>query len=190
MLQSLYTRNIDVNIAYRKEGDWDKARIILQELPYQVRRSVLKGQRAFANIFLKAIKAKIDSGGGGEWAPSTSEHYKRFKEGKGKSIGDLLSFYGDYKRNIKLVQTDKGITVGVNKNVRNSTLNPTRNITIAQYAAVLEHGSFWQNIPARPLWSSTFSDLGGKRRVLKEVSRGISEDLLKKYGINISTTIK
>jgi hypothetical protein len=187
-LRSIQDRNIDINLAYRQEGDWGKANMLLSELPSQILNLVLVGQRRFARLYKKAITTKIDNHGGGTWAPSNSAAYKRFKESKGKSITDLLSFYGDYRRNIKITEGNKGVSVGVNKNARNSNLKT--GLTIAQYANVLEHGSFWQDIPARPLWSSTFAELGGKRRVLREVTKGISEAMLRRYGINISTTIK
>ena len=183
-LTTLYTRNVDVNIAYRKEGDWAKANMLLNDLPYLVKKAVKEGQKKFADKYLAALHKRIANEGGGIWAP-LSKHYARFKAREGGG-SDIMYWYGEYLNAIKINFTDKGITVGIDKTVRHSRLNPSRNITIAQYAKTLEHGSFWHNIPARPLWAPSFKDAGGKQGVLKTVTQGISQKLLKKYGIYIT----
>ena len=188
-LSTLYSRNIDVNLAYKPIGDWGKARLLLQDLPYQIMHSVKKGQKSFAKIYFKAIKAKIKANGGGDWA-ALSKAYARAKIRDGGNSGDIMHWYGDYQRAIRIQDTDRGVIVGITKGIKHSVLNSERDVTIAEYAKVLEHGSFWHDIPARPLWSSVFKDLGGKRRVLREVTMGIKESILKRYGINITSTIR
>jgi len=153
-------------LGVRLVGDWKEFGILLRNLPRRLRRAAINGQIKFGERYHKAIIRNIATNGHLLKWPELSEKYKKFKKSHSGDPNEMYHFYGQYLRSISMqVKPNGTILIGIPKGVGKSKFG---DYTVAQYAHVLEKGSYTRNIAARPLWGPTFKQIGGMTK-LKEI---------------------
>lgn len=153
------------------DGDWNKLGQLLRTLPLTIRKAATVGQRRFAEQYKKKILQTIHSNGAGlSWDP-LQPSYKRFKTKHGGNSGTMYQFFGVYVKSIKIKQKDHIISIGIHEGQIGKSM--FGDLTVGQYANVLEHGSVARGIPARPLWSPVYRGMGGNKTLRSYIIKSI-----------------
>lgn len=138
-------------MALTRIGDWTRAGNLVNALRNEAIKSreiALKRMGLSAEKIAKQHISSQDL----KWAPLNAD-YKAAKVRKGMSENILVAT-SSYFQQITSWTADGTVYVGVKKVARNKSGQELANI-----AAVHEYGSTTANIPARPLWRPTLSDL-------------------------------
>lgn len=154
-------------------GDWGKFYNLTQVQIFQLRAAAEAGQFKAANEFKQYITEKIDEGATDFGFDPHSDKYKKYKEYVG-APSQFFQFTGTYQRSITIKSKRRvGITtysVGIPWDAPHAETLPNgqtteADISVAEYAQLLEFGSLSRNIPARPLWRESFKKFGGNIRI-------------------------
>lgn len=155
----LYNKNLG-RVRFELVGDWAGKLQQLERLPRRVSQLVLRSQVEFAKMYVDAIKDKILTNGAGLGWPPYSVRYGKWKAKKSPNkgfyqlTGAYMSSIDYYIRTAKPVST---VVVGIMGNAQSAHSD----LSVKQYALILERGSLTRNIAARPLWGPTFREIGG-----------------------------
>lgn len=163
-------------------GDWEKATLLINNLPTIIKAASIKGQRSAAMKFRRLIKSNIRNNGvpGVIW-PDFSPDYRRIKSLQGFDGSSFYQRTGLYHRSIKVWRVNDNYYVGVKKGVKHP--NSKGRFTVGQLAKLLEIGSAVAKIKPRPLWAPTFKQFKGDKRVKAHIIWHIRNMILVKYGI-------
>ena len=152
------TRRGSFNVEFKYEGNWLNFNQVVRSSDISLVIAARTGQKNFAIEYRDNVKENILTGGRRFGYPPHSPKYLYNKLTKG-GPGDLLvwsrAFYGAVE--IKENRRQTRYSVGIESGIKRPTYHRSdRNkLTIAEYANVLEHGT--NNMPARPVFSDTFS---------------------------------
>ena len=111
--------------------------------------------------------------------PPLSDKYKAFKKRHADYPADhAYKFFGVMMQNIKTFKHGSmGWAAGIKEGVENERMAHIRKgkgtLTASEYAGVLEFGSPQRNIKPRPLWGPSFTQIGGRDKLMKMVTISI-----------------
>lgn len=168
--------NVEVNLS----GNWVMFNNIVDNTNILLAIAAREGQRQFAEEYRDNVKGNIATGGKRFGYPPNSPGYIRWKLDRGGPSTVLnwsRAFYGSVE--VRENTTGSRFMVGIPKGERRPYYhrNDKNRLTIAEYANVLEHGT--DKIPARPVFSDTFSkQMMGKRGLKKYIELNI----IKRFG--------
>lgn len=163
----------DLHINYRLIGEWTRANFMMSRFPKKVAMAVNLANREMVRKYRKKVISHIQNQGAElSWPVSSSEKYQKFKR-KHSSESGPWQFFGTILKNIKAYKHGTmGWAAGIKSDVINHqmvSLRKGRTLKPSEYAAVLEYGSSKMNIPARPLWNPSYSDIGGNHELIRLV---------------------
>lgn len=144
-----------------RDGPWEQAKITLENMAQYIATSALAGQMSAAKKFKREIERNIRNGGAKFGFQGLSTKTLQLKGQRGQPL-TMFNASRAYSKSIILQQTGQVVRVGIKPGARNTM--PGSNLTIAQYATILEFGSS-RGVPARPLWKRTWKDFGGPQRI-------------------------
>jgi len=165
------------DVRVRLEGDWVKFSLLVKNMDLLLAASAIAGQKDFAENYKKAVQENIRNGGRRFGYPPNTTKTLGIKKKYGGSI-TVLNWLGTMANSVKVMpnSSNTGFSVGIPKNLSRPTYfdKDDNNLSISEYANVLEHGSFWKSIPERPTFSDTFKEtMGGKRGIIKYIEKAI-----------------
>ena len=149
-----------------RDGPWQQAKMTFDNLAQYIATSAHAGQVSAAKKFKADITRNIKNGGSKFGFPALASSTITLKGKRGQPL-TMFNATRTYANSIILKQTGAVVRVGIKPNARNT--GSGSNLTVSQYATILEFGSS-RGIPARPLWKRTWKDFGGARRV-KEIMK-------------------
>lgn len=180
----------DINPTIELLGDWDKAsRLLSRDLPLAVAIGTEQGRISAAEKIQALLRANIrNNGPKGIYWPAYSIKYEEKKSRKGGNIDNKLRWTNTYYNSIKVIRDNKGIHVGIPKNIK-SKVNKKNPLPIGRIAVILERGSYAMNIPARPLWAPTFKEFGGKQRIAYHIVFHIRKNIYLLTGLRAKVSL-
>lgn len=162
-------------VGVKLEGDWNKLLNITNNQRLVLLAAYKKGQKAAATAFWKEIRKQMRTGG---WSlgitadPINPESkYPDWKARHGGNWDKSFILSKTYYNSIEVIENDNSskprISVGVRKGIRRPQIgnNKPGDLTVSDYANIVELGSEIRKIKARPLWRLTFKHFGGKNRI-------------------------
>ena len=170
-------RYSNLQVQYVKDGPWEKAKMTLSNLAPMIAAAAKAGQIKAALEFKKAIIRNIQNGGSKFGFPALSSRTLMLKGKRGQSA-TMFNASKTYGRSIILINKGNVVRVGVKPGAKNNM--PGSNLTVMQYATILEYGSDARNIPARPLWKRTWRDMGGAKTIKETIRRELAVILASK----------
>ncbi len=190
-----FGNSAEVHLNYRLIGEWQRANYMLQRFPKIISRATNLAAREMAYKYKKQVVKNIQNQGAElGWAPITSLKYRAYKERHSPhSVDAPYQFFGTLIRSITAYKhRAMGWTAGIKKGVTNDAMTSLRGgkntLSVAEYAAVLEHGSTKMNISARPLWTPSWRQVGGNAE-LTRVLVGTIRTLLPGVKLKLSPRI-
>lgn len=168
------------NVEIKLEGNWSKFNEIVNGSNILMVMGVRQGQKEFAEAYRDAVKKNIITGGRRFGYPPNNANYlyKKLRQGGGSTpLVWSRSFYNSVE--IRVNRQGTRWLVGIPSGEKRPTYSSSdkNRLTISEYANILEHGT--NNIPARPIFSDTFSkDMGGKLGLKKSIEMA----LIRKFG--------
>lgn len=168
------------NVDFRFEGNWFKFNEIVNSTNILMVMAARQGQKEFAEEYRDRVKDNIMTGGKRFGYPPNSPGYLYKKLASGGS-GSLLVWSRSFYSAVTIMKNRAGTRymVGIPKGQKRPTYHRSdkNKLTISEYANVLEHG--YKHVPARPVFSDTFTkDMGGKRSLKRYMELAI----IRKFG--------
>ena len=168
------------NVQFQLEGNWFKFNQIADNNNILLAMAARSGQREFAEMYRDNVKANINTGGKRFGYPQNSGMYlykKALYGGGSTAMNWSKAFYNAVE--IKENSVGTRFMVGIPNGIKRSPYysGDTNRLSVSEYANVLEHGA--GKIPARPVFSDTFSKQMGGRVGLKAY---LELAIIRKYG--------
>jgi len=149
-------------------GDWAGTEAKLRKLP----RHVTIGSNWANNEVANEIFARVV---GHIYAQDLAweEHSLSYSEKKIKKYGhlEILLASEKYVNSIKVYKEPNKVSVGVKPGI----INPVTKVPVWKIALWLEHGT--KNMPARPVWSPVYQELGGAAGIDKLLAKYLNRYL-------------
>jgi len=177
------------NVEVKMEGDWVRFNNIMNRFGPVTMLVAQKAQKDFAKKYKRKVRHHIKTGGKRFGYPGHSAKYSRYKSRRGGG-SRVLYWSGAMYNAVDVLDLPKGrVGVGIPSNLKRAKYpgEKRNNLTISEYANILEHGTFGGlHIPKRPVFADTFKqDMGGlkglKAFMTAEIALG-----LRAQGINIT----
>ena len=154
--------NGDVSINF--EGEWLKLGTLIDNQHHMISKAAIQGQLNAAKEYKRLLKSNIRTGGMRFHYPPLSTEYSK-KKGSSKMFTYTHSLYNA----IDIFISRSGrVSVGVPDGITRTGGRPT-NLEVGEYARILEGGNSKQK--ARPIFSDTFHQFGGKWAIGLEVRK-------------------
>lgn len=136
------------------EGDWRKAKRVLNGLPISLKAAATEGQKVAAEKLVKIVVGHIKKQDLG-WAP--------LSESGARNDDRIMIDSGTYLRSIQAWKSSTAYMAGVPKGI----YNPRGN-RVADYAVYNEFG--YGPGPARPLWGPSIREMGGSKGIQRIIA--------------------
>ena len=157
------------------EGDWHKLPSLFGYLSSNsmgkgLKRDIAKAMRDFAMRYKRKLVAGLSTGGraiGQAW--SHAPGYSNRTGIVGVDTGNYLNALN----NLRIKQNKYMMTLKFSKGDLNK--RGAGKQTLGQYAMYFEYGHGKQ--PARPLWTATFQNIGGQRKMLQYITGAVGKRL-------------
>ena len=185
---SLYTRNLASQIHIEELGDWRALSMRLGSLPKKVREIVIDAMDFYGHKYHREILKTIKSNGRNldkQWEPLNSKYLSK-KMYAGGSPG-IYVWTGTLRDAIQVIRSEEGlVTVGIDKKAKGSGKDGSSHLTASQIAHILQNGSLFHNIPARPLFQPVWRQMGGNAALGTYVKKKL-DTRVKDHLLNIKT---
>lgn len=166
------------NVDIKLDGDWFKLNMLLNSFGPEIMIIARASQRKFAEKYRDRVKTNMRTGGRRFGYKPVSSRYSSYKQKKGggsttfiwsKTLHDSVSV---------LDSSGNRVSVGIPKGIRRpfypGESKRSNQLTVSEYANILEHGAYSRGVPARPIFSDTFrEDMKGKAGLRRSIQRNI-----------------
>lgn len=180
-------KSMSGNLSVKLEGDWDKLMNMIDEMPIEMARQVEKGMHNAAKEYKRVVRLNFRTHGVKlGYVASTSAmsgNYYKYKQKYATHKG-LLMFSGRIHNSIKVMRTKKGTyTVGISRKDQGKGRG---GLTVYEAAYMLEKGTKYAK--PYPVFKDSFSrkdQFGGKKRILRFITRNVSLAYKRRYGFKL-----
>lgn len=155
------------------EGNWLGVKLALSRLAPEIRSAAVWGQRKVSEKLVSTVKKHINRQDLGWTARSARTN---------SNDPRILVDEADMLNSIAVWKSGDNYNAGIPGNAYNR--NGQR---IADYAAMNELGG--GDLPARPLWSKSFKEMGGKKGVSAIVTTAVFQKALRLKALGFNVTI-
>lgn len=166
-----------------KFGDWPKAHRLLGTIDGVLKNAMARANKSIADKLRAQVRKNIrENGASIGWEPLAVG--TRLKKAKlGQDPDRILYATGLYYRSITIWKVGINYYVGVKRGIKHGN----GNLTVGEIARIHESGR--GNIPARPLWSPSYRQMGGSKRVKGILLWHIRNQIYLAYGIRPKITL-
>ena len=148
------------NVGVKLDGQWLKFNQLVNTLDIEMAGAAKLAQRKFAEKYKRKLQTNIRTGGRKFGYPGHSSKYSQYKSRHGGPSKQLY-WSGAMGESIEIVGLAGGrVGVGIPKNKKreNYFAKERNQLTISEYANILEQGSPGIGIKARPIFKDTFKE--------------------------------